>query len=117
MGRSTPVVHVRGKPQQLSYIFRKIEKDSLRCVLLFRAVCVRGIMGLANSFKSIRQFFFLFEFTSPRTYDPGFRFFVKQMFKTRGEKSSKFFFPAKMCLNSGEPSTRTVHALPCLHTQ
>ena len=29
---------------------------------------------------------FLLQFTSPRKCDPGFRFFVKQMFKTGGKK-------------------------------
>ena len=42
---------------------------------------------------NVRRFFFLFEFTSPRTYDPGFRFFVKQSSKQEGKKNvpSSFF--------------------------
>ena len=40
--------------------------------------------------------FFIFEFTFSRTYDPGFRCFVKQMFKTGGKKNvPSSFFPAK----------------------
>ena len=75
----------------------------------------------------LRRFFFLFEFTSSRTYDPGFRFFVKQSSKQKEKKKNvrnrrkknvrSSFFPAKMGLNSGEPSTRTAHVLLCLHTQ
>ena len=76
------------------------------------------LSGLACEHKAA---LFLFEFTSPCTYDPGFRLFVKQMFKTGKEKQNQnvlsSFFPAKMGLNSSEPSTRTAHALPCLHTQ
>ena len=68
----------------------------------------------------LRRFFFI-RIHVPRTYDPGFRFFVKQMFKQEGKKVEQnvpsSLFPAKMGLNSGEPSTHTAHALPCLHTQ
>ena len=73
--------------------------------------CRRG------STSALRRFFFLFESTSPRTYDPGLRFFVKQSSKQGEKQTFQVRFPAKMGLNSGEPSTRTAHALPCLHTQ
>ena len=50
--------------------------------------------------------------------------FCETKFKTGGKKRKKekknvpsSFFPAKMGLNSSEPSTRTAHDLPCLHTQ
>ena len=46
---------------------------------------------------SIRRFFFLFEFMSPRTYDPGFRFLVNKAQNRRKtkQKRSKFFFSCK----------------------
>ena len=53
----------------------------------------------------------------PPHVQSGLQIFCETKFKTGGKKHSKFFFPAKMGSNSGEPSTRTAHALPCLHTQ
>ena len=64
----------------------------------YRYVCTatdyaRHHAGSKGSKRSIRRFFFLFEFTSPRTYDPGFRCFVKQSSKQEEKKkSSKLVF-------------------------
>ena len=45
-------------------------------------------------------------------------FLWRTCLKQEGKKTfENLFFPAKMGLNLGEPSTRTVHALPYLHTQ
>ena len=49
--------------------------------MIARGVHRRMLQAIQN-----KAVLFLFEFTSPRTYDPGFRFFVKQMFKTGGKK-------------------------------
>ena len=52
-----------------------------------------NIIGQAISLQERgKAVLFLFEFTSPRTYDPGFGFFVEQMFKTGGKKTFQVRF-------------------------
>ena len=66
----------------------------------------------------VRRFFFYSDSRPPVRTIRASVFFVRQSSKQEGKKTFQVrFFPAKMGLNSGEPSTRTTHALPCLHTQ
>ena len=74
-------------------------------------------------FRGFRRFFFFIRIHVPPHVRSGLQIFCETKFKIGGKKNkkqkkrSKIVFPAKMGLNSGEPSTHTAHALPCLHTQ
>ena len=67
---------------------------------------------------SLRRFLFYSNSRPPARTIRASDFLWNNLFNTGGAKNvPSSFFPAKMGLNSGEPSTRTAHAFPCLHTQ
>ena len=84
-GRRAPVRATNIIPKKfiVYHTVTKTQTQRWPCIREKRRIRAMSLVKDASNPKAV---LFLFEFTSPRTYDPGFRFFVKQMFKTGGKK-------------------------------
>ena len=83
--------------EKLQMIFNS-SRISKCVVLVFFYDHVKVLQNVLQNPKAVP----FLEFTSPRTYDPAFRFFGKQMFKTVGKKKrSKNVFSCKNMLKHG----------------
>ena len=91
----------------LCYLDRRVKTTASRPALLSLMYC--GCEWIRRTRDALRRFLFLFEFTSPPHVRSGPQIFCETKFRTGGKKKKnvpRSFFPAKMGLNSGEPSTR-----------